>query len=53
MGPNTPETPARAVGATADIAKLRQLAQTHRQGLALTLGLTGLAAAVLIALFLR
>lgn len=55
MGSDTPETQARAVRAPAAdaVARLRLLARPLRQGLALALGLTGLAAAVLIALFLR
>jgi hypothetical protein len=55
MGSSTPETPARAAGAAAadTVEKHRQTAQSRRQGLALAMGLTGLAVAVLIALYSR
>jgi hypothetical protein len=55
MGSSTPETPMRAIGAPAvDAAeRLRRSAQNRRQGVALAIGLAGLAAAVLIALYSR
>jgi len=55
MGSNTPEIQARgAPGAAADADEaLRLSTQKRRQRLALALGLAGLSAAVLIALFGR
>jgi hypothetical protein len=47
-----PETQTRVVRASAG-ARLQLSAQTRRQGLALAMGLSGLAAAVLIALYSR
>jgi len=55
MGSNTPEThalPAR-VHAADTVEKLKLTTQARRQGLALAMGLTGLTAAMLIALFGR
>lgn len=55
MGSKTPETQVRTMRApTADaVEKPRLSALIRRQGLPLALGLTGLAAALLIALFGR
>jgi hypothetical protein len=53
MGSKTSRTESPIVGVVPDMTAARRRAETRSQGLALALGLAGLAAALLIALYSR